>query len=231
LTNIPQMTGERLFGFRTVVFDFDGTLCDSAGDIKKTFIDSAIACGYDASTLCEIPIGPSLAHVLRVGLGREIDDAAMNTLLAKYRKLYLSSNYSLSPLYPGVLELLQQLKASGKFIAMATNKGKRGTLRMIELKKITHLFDHVFCYDLGGEFWSKERMLHTILTETQTAPENAVFFGDATTDIAAGRNVDVPTVAALYGYGNIDELMAAGPDFVCSNIADLMLSPENKQPV
>ena len=217
--NIPQMTDERLFAFRTIIFDFDGTLCDSAGDVKKAFVDSAVACGYDPATLREMPIGPPLAASLLGGLGREIDKTALETLVATYREYYHNSGYLLSPLYPGALELLQQLKASGKHIALATNKSERGTLRILELKKITSLFDHVLCCNSGGEFWSKERMLHAILDETQTTPENAVFFGDAPTDIAAGRNVGVPTVAALYGYGNIDELMAAGPDFVCTNLA------------
>lgn len=219
--NIPKITGERLFASQTVIFDFDGTLCDSAGDIKKAFVDSTAVCGYDPATLREIPIGPPLAESLLAGLGRSIDDAALEKLVATYRECYNESDFLLSPLYPGALELLQRLKASGKRIALATNKNERGTRRILDLKGITPLFDSILCHDTGGEFQTKENMLLTILGETQTPKENALFFGDAVTDITAGRNVGLTTVAALYGYGNRDEVLAAKPDFICENIAEL----------
>lgn len=218
---IPQITGERLSAYRTVIFDFDGTLCDSAGDIKKAFVDSAVACGYDPSTLVDIPIGPPLADSLRIGLGRPVDEKALETLVAQYRECYTNCDFSLSPLYPGALKLLQGLKASGKRLAVATNKGESGTTRLLKLKNVESLFDMVLCHNTNGEFWSKERMLHAILDETQTTKSDAVFIGDAPTDIAAGKSVGLPTVAALYGYGKLDELMAANPDFVCANIAEL----------
>ena len=221
---IPIISDERLSACHTVIFDFDGTLCDSAGDIQKAFHDSAVACGYDPATLGEIPVGPPLVESLLAGLGRSIDDAALEKLVATYRECYIGSDFLLSPPYPGALELLQRLKASGKHIALATNKSERGTARMLELKEITALFDIVLCHDSGGEFWSKERMIETILQRTQTPKENAIFFGDAPTDVAAGKNVGLPTVAALYGYGDRDELLAANPDFVCPNLAEVTVS-------
>ncbi len=221
---IPSVTGEHLLACRCILFDFDGTLCDSMFDIKQAFYDAAVACGYDPATLNEIPVGPPLAASLRAGLGRDVEREELETLVAKYRECYNASDFTGSPFYPGAIELIERLRASGVRIALATNKSERATLRILALKEVVPLFDRILCHDSGGEFWSKERMIRTVLDETETAETDALFFGDATTDIAAGRNVGVPTVAALYGYGIAEELHAAEPDFVCPNLAELLYS-------
>lgn len=219
---IPKITLNRLLEYRCIVFDFDGTLCDTILDIRKSFETAASICGLEPERLKPIPVGPPLGASLRAAVDGEIDDSLLERLKSEYRRAYDASDFSESPLFPGALELLTELRNCGKQIALATNKGEESTLRILNIKGITPLFDHVFCCDHGGEFWSKERMIRTILELSQCKADEGIFFGDARGDMVAGRNVGVATVAALYGYGESSELLETGPDFVCERLGQLI---------
>ena len=220
--NPEQITFDRLMDFRCIVFDFDGTLCDTVLDIKKAFHEAAIICGFRPEQLKPIPVGPPLEASIRQAVGDEVETSMMERLKSEYRRCYDSSDFSESPLYPGAFELLTRLKKSGKRLALATNKGEESTRRILAVKEIAALFDRVLCCDSDNEFWSKERMLRDILDATETGNKEAVFFGDARGDMSAGRQVDVATVAVLYGYGTADELLEIGPDYVCERLADII---------
>ena len=57
---------------------------------------------------------------------------------------------------------------------------------------------------------------------TQTLPEETFFFGDSVSDIEAGQDHGIATVAVLYGYEPLEKLFAATPDFTCESLTDLL---------
>ena len=225
-----KIDSERLFRSRCVVFDLDGTLCDTEADIVQSLQEALHQSGLAVADGNAVRIGPPLDTMIRSAVGENVEPAIIQQIADTFRHIYKRSDFPSSPLYPGAWELVHQLKAAKIFLAVATLKRDEPTKRLLEKREILSLFDATYSCDSGGESWTKERMLQTIMTAANAAPQEAMFFGDSTVDILAGRNVGVATVAALYGYGDKQELFESLPDFYCENLTDIRLSPENTIP-
>ncbi|MDR1290502.1 MAG: HAD hydrolase-like protein [Planctomycetaceae bacterium] len=219
---IEAITYSQLELFDCIVFDLDGTLCDTIGDIKRSLADTFLRCDCPMPDMGRLRVGPPLAVMIDELLGGNTDRAFVDKIAAEYREYYESSNYEVSPLYCGVFELILRLKSAGKKLAIATLKREVSTLRLIECRKMDKFFDRIFCCDTGGEMYSKDQMLAQITTQLNIAPANTIFFGDSVSDITAGQKIGVKTVAVLFGYGEPDALIAANPDHICNNYTDLL---------
>lgn len=218
---MKQLTFADLRESRCVVFDFDGTLCDSLGDILTTFREVARLHGVTDIDWSAVRIGPPLAEMIGRGIGEKTDSARVEAMATDYRRIYFACDFTASPLYPGAPDLLRKLKDAGIRLAIATNKREAATGRILAKKEIAGFFDAVFSCDRGGEPWDKPRMLRAILGAAKTSPRECVFLGDTAEDIHAGQAVGVKTVGVLYGYGTPDEIIAARPDFLCESLIDL----------
>jgi phosphoglycolate phosphatase len=159
-------------------------------------------------------------------LGGNVDQDFVEKIASAYREDYESSNYEISPLYPGTFELLLRLKSIGKKLAVATLKREMSTLRLIDRRNISGFFDTIFCCDTGGIMYTKEQMLAAIISQLGIKASETIFFGDSVGDITAGQKNGITTVAVLFGYGTPEELIAAKPDYICNNYAECNISVE-----
>lgn len=222
MKSIEKIDPLLLFRHRCVVFDFDGTLCDSAGDILATLYEVVRLHGIDPDGLNPARIGPPLPLMIRQVVGEQIDQAVIDSMVVEYRQIYEKSDFPASPLYPGATDLLRQLKSAGIRLAVATNKKERSTHHILEKKGLLSFFDEVLSSDRNEEKWDKERMLRYILDVTHTKPDECGFIGDTGGDVLAGKKVAVTTIGALYGYGTAKEVLESGPDYCCERLTDLL---------
>jgi len=218
----PPITADILFRTASVVFDFDGTLIDSAHDVAVAYCMALLKFGFEPPPPESIKIGPPVDVMVRQMIGQDADPALVADIVSEFRRNYDISDYPATKLYPGVAELLKRLKNKGIRLSIATYKGIASTRRLLELKGIANLFDEVLSINLNGWRWTKHQMLTHIVETTPTKPTEMFFFGDSVGDIQAGRDSGVNTVAVLYGYESSEELLAAQPDFVCETLTDLL---------
>jgi phosphoglycolate phosphatase len=205
-----------------VVFDLDGTLCDTVGDIKRSLADTFLRCDYPAPDMDRLRVGPPLATMIDELLGGNVEQSFVDKIAAAYREDYELSNYDISPLYNGAFELLLRLKSAGKKLAVATLKREASTLRLLQKRGIIKFFDAIYCCDTGGKMYSKDQMLFEITECLNVDLSKTIFFGDSTGDIIAGQKNSITTVAILFGYGNPKDLIAIKPDYICNNYTDLI---------
>jgi phosphoglycolate phosphatase len=204
------------------VFDLDGTLCDTMGDIKRSLEDTFLRCDYPVPAMDRLRVGPPLATMIDELLGGNVDRNFVDKIAAAYREDYEISNYDISPLYNGAFELLLRLKSAGKKLAVATLKRETSTLRLLQKRGIIKFFDSIYCCDTGGKMYSKDQMIAEIIKQLNVDASNTIFFGDSVGDIEAGQKNKVKTVAILFGYGNPKDLIAVKPDYVCNDYIDLI---------
>jgi len=223
MTPLP-ITADVLFRAASVVFDLDGTLADTISDITAAYCHALPKFGFDPPRPGTLRIGPPIEETVRAMIGQDAAPELVAEIVNEFRQSYDTSGYPETTLYPGVAELLIQLKRKGIRLSVATNKRDVPTRRILRIKGIDELFDEVLCININGKRWTKRQMLTHIMETTQTKAVETFFFGDSVGDIEAGRDIGVNTVAALYGYESPEELFKAQPDFSCKNITDLLTS-------
>ena len=214
----PPITADILFQAATVVFDLDGTLIDSAYDVAVAYCKALSTFGFEPPPPESLQIGPPAEVMVRNMVGKDVDEAMIADIVSEFRRYYGLSDYPATNLYPGARELLKRLKSKGIRLFIATYKRFDLAQRVLEIKGIVDFFDDVLSVERNGERWTKHRMLTYIMETTQTPPAKTFFFGDSTSDVQAGCDLGVQTIAVLYGYGTPAELLALQPDFVCENL-------------
>jgi phosphoglycolate phosphatase len=211
-----------LLGFDCVVFDLDGTLCDTLCDIERSLSATFLRYDYPLPDMSRLRVGPPLSVMIDELLDGNIDRKFVERIAASYREHYELSDYAVSPLYCGVYELLLRLKSAGKRLAVATLKREVSTLRLIDRRGIAGFFDVIFCCDSGGKTYTKDQMLDEIIVQLNINPANTIFFGDSVSDINAGKKTGITTVAVLFGYGEPADLIATKPTYCCNNYTELI---------
>ena len=209
-------------GYRNIILDFDGTLTDSRQDIARAQIWVLRRLGvveYREEDLYR-HIGKSLqetfALLLPPAKHDRIPDAAK-----LYGEYYPQRSLLTTKLFPAVRETLEELKARGKRLAVASTKRGTGVRRATDHFGITALFD-ILQGSEGLAFKPDPAVLHKILTGQNWERENTLMVGDTDLDILAGKNAGLATCAVTYGALSTDELRLHAPDFIIDDFGSLL---------
>lgn len=204
-----------MYDATALLFDLDGTLVDTAGDIAAA-LDALLAENGHAK------LGESVARGL-VGDGARVliekgwrragapahSPAELDALTARWFALYEADIARTSRPYPDVRDTLAALKARGRKLAVVTNKAGRPAAKLLEALDLASFFDAV----VGGDVPFRKpdaRHVHAGLAALGVRPPEAVFVGDSPNDATAARAAGVRFLAVPYGYahGPVEALAA-----------------------
>jgi phosphoglycolate phosphatase len=197
--------------YQLIVFDWDGTLMDSAGKIVRCFESAVGDVGLPS------PGAAAIRNIIGLGLSEAVasllpqcDPEAQSQVVARYREHFLHLDQTEMPLFPGVRDGLASLAQRGYLLAVATGKARRGLSRVLRETGLEHLFVASRCAD---ESFSKPhpQMLLDILEETGVVPAAALMVGDTVYDMQMARNARVDGLAVSYGVHERERLLAHGP--------------------
>ena len=185
-----------------VLFDFDGTLVDSAPVILSCFSRALEVHGLQARTpIVASLIGPPLRQTLATLSGSD-DGALLDALAATFKDVYDSEACLETPAYAGCQQALEQLREQGFSLAIATNKRLLPTQRIIAALGWQALFSAVYASDSYPErYTDKAGMIAALLEDGGIAAQAAIYVGDTVADgrAAAANGVEFWPVA--WGYG------------------------------
>lgn len=187
---------------RTVLFDLDGTLADTAPDLA-----AALNALLTEESLPNLPfhvIRPVVSHgstgLLRLGFGLKATDANFARLRERLLALYAADLCHETRVFPGVTELLAQLAARGINWGIVTNKPAFLTEPLIAQLALAHPPSCVVSGDtVPNRKPHPEPMLHACAI-ARAQPSETLYVGDAERDIRAGRDAGMKTLVALFGY-------------------------------
>ncbi len=206
--------------FDLLIFDWDGTLMDSAGVIAACI---QAAC---ADMNLPVPSRAAASHVIGLGLREALahlhpglPEADHPRLADHYRRHFLGQDHEI-PLFEGARELLEELHASGHQLAVATGKARRGLDRAFTHTGLERFFHASRTAD---ETFSKPHpaMIEELLDELRVAPERALMIGDTSHDLEMARNAGISSLAAGYGAHPAADLDKYGALAVCASFAEL----------
>ena len=200
--------------FDLLVFDWDGTLMDSAGAITAAIIAAATDLGLP-------PPPPERArHVIGLGLHDalrhavpELPPSDYGRMTERYRHHFLADDHRLE-LFPGVAGALQSLAEAGWLLAVATGKSRAGLRRALAQSELEGLFHATRCAD---ECFSKPHpaMLLELMDELDVTPERTVMIGDTTHDLGMAQNAGVAGVGVSFGAHPKEALLELSPLVCC----------------
>ena len=205
--------------YRCILFDLDGTLTDPSKGIT-----SCIRFALDALDIYISPddpltdfIGPPLKDhfIERLGVSEETADA----LLMKYRERYAPVGIYENRLYDGIPELLDDLRAAGRKIALATCKPEPFAAKILEHFDILKYFDAVCGATLDGTVTYKAQVVADALEKLGvTDRDEALMVGDRADDVIGAEKCGISTLGARWGFADEHELERAGAAYVADTV-------------
>ena len=201
-----------------IIFDWDGTLFDSVGQI--------VASLQYAAQLFEQPLTDDAAKSI-IGLGLpEVMQILFpqvphlqQDILECYADHYVANSKG-DAWFDGVAELLADLKQQGIKLAVATGKSRKGLDRVLTQTQSHDLFDITRA---ASETKSKPHplMLEEILAEMQVSIDSAIMVGDTSYDLEMAQNLNMPRIGVSYGVHSIDTLQQYQPLAIVHNVQEL----------
>lgn len=206
--------------FDLLIFDWDGTLLDSAGTIVASIQAACTDIGWP------VPSHAAASHIIGLGLKEAIAALFPNMpesehprLAERYRYHYLAQDQDI-PLFEGAEKLIAELHSRGFLLAVATGKARRGLVRAFEHSGLGPYFHASRTAD---ETFSKPNptMLMELLDELTIDRERALMIGDTSHDLQMAQNAGMPSLAAGYGAHPADSLHVYQPLAICHSFEDL----------
>ena len=206
---------------KNFLFDLDGTLTDPKIGITSCVAYAAEKEGlgkHDPDNFISF-IGPPLKQMFMSYFG--VDDTAGDRLLAYYRERFSTVGLFENVPYKNIDILLEGFK--NKRLYVATSKPEVFALRILEKFNLLRYFKAVYGSSLDGTHVQKEDLLLHLLLKESLNPEECVMIGDRKYDIMAAKKNGLKSVGVLYGYGNKEEFLSCGADYIAENIDELKM--------
>jgi phosphoglycolate phosphatase len=220
------------FNFNDVshlIFDWDGTVMDSANKI--------VVCMQKAAALSDLPtpsaeqvhqiIGISLVPAIQRLFG--IDQQKAIVVKEHYREVFLQEDSTPCELFEGAKATLQTLYQHFT-LGVATGKARRGLDRAFDSSDTRHLFASSITAD-DAESKPSSDMLEKLLSEWKIKPSNAIMIGDTHYDMKMAEDIGMQRIGVSYGVHSLNQLSAHSPIAIVDSfneLEDLLLAAPNR---
>ncbi|WP_165253939.1 HAD family hydrolase [Adlercreutzia sp. ZJ304] len=212
--------------FDTFIFDLDGTLLDTLPDLTLLANRILREVGYPERSESEIlsfvgnGVRRLMYQALPEGAPEEITDRAMQIWNDHFQEYFEHTHP-----YPGIVDVLQQLRARSVRIGVVSNKLQAGVDQIVSIR-LPGMID-----DMLGESPAVPRKpdptgINMMVRSLQTTPEHTVYVGDSAGDMRAAHNAGLFAIAVRWGYNNPDNFADQGaqaiPDAIVNSAEELL---------
>jgi len=206
--------------FELLIFDWDGTLMDSAASIAEAIQAACADLGLSVPTTSQARyvIGLGLTDVMRHILP-DLPESEYPKIVDRYRLHFLKRDGG-TTLFEGAREMIEDLRERGYMLAVATGKSRRGLDRALEGTGLQGMFDATRCADEG---FAKPHpgMLFNILDTLATPAEKSLMIGDTTHDLNMAGAAGVAAAAITHGAHEREALVQCQPLVMVNNLQEL----------
>jgi len=213
--------------YSLIIFDFDGTLCDTRNTIKyamnETFKYFNFSIPNQTYLQKLIGTGTTLEKTIMLLHVNGIDEYQVQKWARTYRKIYSLKSSVYTRLFDGVEEVLLEAKRCNIKSVIISNKESKAIEDSLRLFKIFDLVSLV----IGGDHPLEKKpdpMTYNMIIKKQfdKATTNSVLMvGDTVTDIKYAKNCEIDCAWVTYGYGGSEECKAENPDYIISHLKEL----------
>ena len=197
--------------YKTYIFDLDGTLLSTLADLAASTNYALRTHHMPERSLDEVRrfVGNGVKKLMERAIPDGLDNPLFEETFATFRQHYMQHNLDTTQPYPGIMQLLEQLRAEGKNIAVVSNKFYAATRELCR-----HFFGDLVPVAIGErEDIRKKPAPDTVieaLRELGVDKEGAVYIGDSDVDIMTAKNSGMPCVSVLWGFRDKEFLLEHG---------------------
>ena len=205
-----------------LLFDLDGTLLDTLGDLTAAVNHALAVHGLPTRTEAQVRtyLGDGVRELVVRACPADTDEDTRSGVMAAYLPYYAAHNMDLTRPYEGVLSLLTDLQQAGYRIAVVSNKHDAGVQALC-----ARFFGDVLDLAVGadgsrplkpapdGVLYAMERL--------QVSPDAVWYVGDSVQDVRTAHNAGVKCVAVTWGFQDADRLAAEKPTVMARTVAEL----------
>lgn len=210
--------------YKAILFDLDGTLTESGEGITKCVQYALKKLGKPEADLkkLEVFIGPPLMEQFMKYAG--LDEETARRAVEYYRERYSTIGIFENRPYPGVEEMLQELKRKKYLLAVASSKPEYFVKQILDYFHLTEYFDEIVGSELNGSRTNKTEVIEETLRRLglDKHREQVIMVGDKEHDVLGARAAGLECVAVSYGYGTEEELTAAQPLQTVSSTEEIL---------
>lgn len=203
------------------LFDLDGTLTDPGEGITRSVAYALSFFGIEVKDRTALYpfIGPPLVDSFSTFYGFSPEQARQ--AVERYREYFSRQGIFENELYPGIKELLENLKRQGVRILLASSKPEVYARKILEHFQLLPFFDFVAAATMDDTRSKKTDVVRYALESCGISPDRAVMIGDRHHDIEGAKDNTLESIGVLWGYGSREELSAAGATRLAESVPQL----------
>lgn len=199
--------------YNTYIFDLDGTLLSTLGDLAASCNYALRSCGMPERSLDEVRqfVGNGVKMLMIRAVPGGEENADFEKAYAIFREHYMHHNLDTTAPYPGIMDMLKRLSEGGAKLAVVSNKFYAATQELV-----AHFFGDYVKVAIGErEQIRKKPAPDTVieaLRQLGADANSAVYIGDSDVDIDTARAAEMPCISVLWGFRDKDFLIQHGAE-------------------
>ncbi len=221
--------------YKYAIFDLDGTLLDTLGDLHAAVNHALKRFGFPERTIDEVRrfIGNGVVKLMERSTPDGTDDKTQEECLEVFRKYYLEHMKDITAPYNGVLDMLKLLKQRGVKTAVVSNKLHKAVAGLCEdyfeglidvaigvsveserKPSPVNVFKAMDEFGIGGEKGKKEH--------NSFAEYTIIYIGDSEVDVQTAKNAGLRCIGVTWGFRDEEELKAAGAEYIAHDVNEVL---------
>jgi len=214
--------------YKTYIFDLDGTLLDTLGDLAASVNFAMRTHGMPEHSIDDVRrfVGNGVRKLMERAIPQGTENPLFEEAFATFRQYYMEHSLDTTKPYDGIQEMLAELKRRGCRLAVVSNKMMAATQELCR-----HFFLDTIEVAIGeheAEGIRKKPAPDTVfaaLRQLGVGKEGAVYVGDSDVDIQTARNSGLPCISVLWGFRDRDFLLQHGAETFASTPQDIKVFP------
>ena len=209
-----------------IIFDLDGTLINTISDLGQACNHALSVCGFPTHKIEDYPrlVGNGVNKLIERALPAEHrNETTVLRLREHFVPYYDEHNCDFTRPYDGIPELLNNLKAQGHFLAVASNKYQAATEKIVA-QLFPGIFDVVLGEREGVERKPNPQIVYDILStlNTKHSTLNCLYIGDSLVDAETARAAGAILVLCTWGFGTKEQMENAKPDYLVNHPLEVL---------
>lgn len=213
----------------TIIFDLDGTLLNTLGDLHVSFNYALKICGYKERSFEEVRsfVGNGIKKAFERAVGEFCEETALDELVEVFKWYYTNHMYEVTAPYDGIMEMLKTLKEKNFAMAIVSNKYDAAVKELCR----KYFKDYITTAIGESEEIRKKPSSDGIikaLGELGKGFDDVIYAGDSEVDIQTAANANIPCISVLWGFKDEEFLKKNGGKIFVKKPADIIKIVEKK---